>query len=55
MNRSGACAAPGLVWRPHAETLRPDGYVAWASARVEDTTGLAEALLRWFGAPGLGR
>ncbi|MHA6758322.1 FAD-dependent monooxygenase [Streptacidiphilus sp. PAMC 29251] len=34
---------------PRADVLvRPDGYVAWASAAAE---GLVEALTRWFGEP----
>lgn len=28
--------------------IRPDGFVAWAGF---DSTGLADALTRWFGAP----
>lgn len=30
--------------------VRPDGYVAWASSSGDDS-GLADALVRWFGAP----
>jgi 2-polyprenyl-6-methoxyphenol hydroxylase-like FAD-dependent oxidoreductase len=39
--RGGPGAATVLV--------RPDGYVCWASDDPTDTTGLAEALTRWFG------
>ncbi|MET7622257.1 FAD-dependent monooxygenase [Streptomyces sp. NPDC005408] len=31
--------------------VRPDGYVAWASASGSRTDGLADALGRWFGLP----
>ncbi|WP_328815755.1 aromatic-ring hydroxylase C-terminal domain-containing protein [Nonomuraea cypriaca] len=30
--------------------IRPDGYVAWASA-VVDPEGLPDALTSWFGVP----
>ncbi len=33
-----------------AVLVRPDGYVAWAA---EDGTGVAQALARWCGAPGV--
>jgi hypothetical protein len=41
--------ALGPVTAPTAILIRPDGYVAW----VGDLTqlGLADALIRWFGAP----
>jgi bifunctional hydroxylase/dehydrase len=34
-----------------AALVRPDGYVAWAARDEGDTTGLREALTRWFGEP----
>ncbi|GAA4532043.1 FAD-dependent monooxygenase [Amycolatopsis samaneae] len=33
-----------------AVLVRPDGYVAWAADRPQETDGLREALTRWFGA-----
>lgn len=34
-----------------AVVIRPDGYVAWASAAPGGTIGLTDALRRWFGEP----
>lgn len=38
----------------HALLVRPDGYVAWATADASETDGLVLALRRWFGEPGDG-
>jgi bifunctional hydroxylase/dehydrase len=43
----GPCALAGL----DAVLVRPDGYVAWVSTDDAGATGLAEALVRWFGRP----
>ena len=42
--------AIGEVPAPAAVLVRPDGYVAWVGEGSPD--GLADALTRWFGAPG---
>ncbi|MCC8952626.1 FAD-dependent monooxygenase [Bradyrhizobium sp. Pear77] len=42
--------ALGTVAAPGAVLVRPDGYVAWVGDRGQ--LGLAEALTKWFGAPG---
>jgi 3-(3-hydroxy-phenyl)propionate hydroxylase len=39
----------GVVSSPQAVLIRPDGYVAWVGDGT--STGLAEALTKWFGAP----
>jgi 2-polyprenyl-6-methoxyphenol hydroxylase-like FAD-dependent oxidoreductase len=39
----------GTVAAPAAALLRPDGYVAWVGEGA--TTGLSEALTKWFGPP----
>jgi 3-(3-hydroxy-phenyl)propionate hydroxylase len=41
--------ALGPVVAPGAVLVRPDGYVAWVGQA--DESGLAEALVRWFGPP----
>ena len=41
--------ALGPVEPPVAVLVRPDGYVAWAGRST--ASGLAEALVRWFGPP----
>ncbi len=40
----------GVVEAPAAVLVRPDGHVAWVGRG--DVEGLAEAMTRWFGAPG---
>ncbi|UGX99977.1 FAD-dependent monooxygenase [Bradyrhizobium quebecense] len=49
---AGAWEIPalGTVPAPGAVLVRPDGYVAWVGDRSQ--LGLAEALTKWFGAPG---
>ena len=51
-SRSEHWAIPGIgeIPPPAAVLLRPDGYVAWASAEP-DAAGLPEALTVWVGAP----
>ncbi|WP_149179186.1 FAD-dependent monooxygenase [Streptomyces sp. TRM49041] len=46
--RLGETAPDDALARPEALLVRPDGHVAWAGT---GTTGLSEALHRWFGAP----
>jgi len=48
---AGAWELPvlGAVRAPSAVLIRPDGYVAWASAGTDE--GLREALTKWFGPP----
>jgi hypothetical protein len=41
--------AIGVVTRPTAVLIRPDGYVAWVGDRAQ--AGLADALTTWFGPP----
>ncbi|WP_298373686.1 FAD-dependent monooxygenase [uncultured Bradyrhizobium sp.] len=52
---AGAWELPalGTVAAPGAVLVRPDGYVAWVGDRSR--SGLAEALTKWFGAPGASR
>jgi hypothetical protein len=47
----GTWALPliGAIDAPPAVLIRPDGHVVWAGER--GTSGLREALTRWFGAP----
>ncbi|MFL5709729.1 MAG: FAD-dependent monooxygenase [Chloroflexota bacterium] len=42
----------GLVPRPTAVLVRPDGYVAWVGEGRDE--GLTEALTQWFGPPDAG-
>lgn len=34
-----------------AVLIRPDGYVAWVGESGDDSDGLRDALMRWFGSP----
>ncbi len=49
---TGAWELPvlGAVAAPIAVLIRPDGYVAWAGDRIDQTP--RDALTRWFGPPG---
>lgn len=40
-----ASGLPGVA----ALLIRPDGFVAWAAADADDTSGLGDALATWFG------
>ena len=52
---AGAWELPaiGEIPPPTAMLIRPDGYVAWVGGATH--LGLADALEKWFGAPGTGR